>query len=260
MEYTTIEVRHADRIAFVTMNRPDKRNALNDVMIKELSDAFAFLQRQNSLRVIILTGNGESFCSGMDLEYLQKYSILSHEENLDDARNFLKLVFLIHNNKKIVISMVNGPAMGGGCGLAIASDFVIVGETKATLGVPEVQRGFLPAIILLFLMKRLGESKAREVALTGSIFDANKAKDAGLVSKVVPDDQLLSVTSEFAESLVTSTSPSTITLTKELFARFDDMKRSEALDFAVALNALTRKTEDFKKGIESFLSKEKPKW
>jgi methylglutaconyl-CoA hydratase len=260
MDYSTIEFQITERTAIVTMNRPDRRNSLNDVMIKELTDVFGLLQRNQQVRVTIITGAADSFCAGMDLEYLKRQMQLGHEENIADARNLLKLLLAIHNHKKIVIAMVNGPAIGGGCGLASACDFVIGGREKAKLGTPEVKLGFLPAIILLFLVKRLGEGRAREFMLRGSIYNAEGAKNAGLLTEVVGDDELLPFTMEFAKKLAATTSPSSITLTKELFTRFDDLKRTDALDYAVTLNALVRKTADFSKGIQSFLSKEKLEW
>ncbi len=260
MEYSTIQYQITGRTALVTLNRPERRNSLNDVVIRELTDVFNLLQRSQDARVIVLTGAGNSFCAGMDLEYLRKQAEMGQEENMEDAQNLLRLLLAVHNHKKVVIAMVNGPAMGGGCGLAAACDFVFGGTTKAQMGTPEVRLGFLPAVILLFLMKRLGEGRAREFVLRGGVYDAREAKHAGLLTEVIPDDQLLPQTMEFAQKLAATTSPSSITLTKELFSRFDELNRSEALDYAATLNALIRKTDDFTKGVQSFLSKEKPEW
>ena len=158
------------------------------------------------------------------------------------------------------LNLTQQPAMGGGCGLAAACDFVFGGKSKAQMGTPEVRLGFLPAVILIFLIKRLGEARAREFVLRGSVYNAQEAKDAGLLTDVLPDDELTPFTMEFAAKLATTTSPSSITLTKELFSRFDDLDRSDALDYAATLNALIRKTDDFSKGIQSFLSKVKLEW
>ena len=260
MDYSTIRVQSTERSATIFLSRPDRRNSLNDTMIRELSDALGHLQRNKQVRVIIITGSGDSFCAGMDLEYLQRQANLGQEENTEDARNLLKLLLAIHNHKKIVIAMVNGPAIGGGCGLAAACDFVFAGKTRAKLGTPEVRLGFLPAVILLFLVKRLGEARAREFTLRGEINNAEEARQIGLVTEVVNDSDLELFTMEFAQKIASATSPSSITLTKELFARFDELNRSEALDYAATLNALIRKTDDFNRGIKSFLSKEKLEW
>jgi methylglutaconyl-CoA hydratase len=260
MNYTSINYTVQNRIATITLNKPDRRNALDDAMIKELLEAFNSANRNSDIRAVILTGSGTSFCAGMDLDYLQRYSQLGHNENLEDAHNLMKLLQSIYSLKKPVIAALNGPAMGGGCGLAAACDFVYAGREKGKIGAPEVRLGFLPALILLFLIKRMGEGQAKEFVLRGNTLDAEGAKTKGLVSDVVDDDKLATAVQEFAEQLCASTSPSSILLTKDLFFRFSDMGMKDGLEYAANLNALTRKTEDFKKGIESFIKKEKLQW
>ncbi len=260
MELTCVKSKTEGRVATVTIDRQERRNALSAVVIRELTDVFTSLNRSLDVRVIVLGGEGSAFCAGMDLDDLRASAQRGQEENLEDARALLRLLLLIHQHKKAVIARVNGPAMGGGCGLAAACDFVFAGKEDAVLGVPEVRLGFLPAVILLFLMKRMGEGKAREFALRGGSLHADEAKEAGLVTEVVPGAALESFTAEFAGKLAESTSPSSIMLTKELFMRFDEMKRTEALDYAATLNALSRKTDDFRRGIESIVSREKLRW
>ena len=242
------------------MNRPDRRNALDDIMIKELTEAFAAAQRSLDVRVVIFSGAGSSFCAGMDLEYLQRYSQLGNEENLEDARNFLRLLYSIYTLKKPVVAMVQGPGLGGGCGLAAACDFVFAGKQHAKFGAPEVRLGFLPAIILFFLVRRMGEGAAKEFVLCGDILDAARAERKGLVSEIIADAVLATTVNEFARKLARTTSPSSVTLTKDLFNRFHEMNVKDALDYAATLNALTRTTPDFKKGISSFVNKEKLEW
>jgi methylglutaconyl-CoA hydratase len=260
METSSVTTTIDGRVATVTIDRSDRRNALDDQLVRELTDVFTSLNRQQSVRAVILAGAGTAFCAGMDLDYLRASVDKGQEENLEDARALLRLLLLIHQHKKPVIARVQGPAMGGGCGLAAACDFVIAGKENARIGAPEVRLGFLPAVILLFLMKRMGEGRAREFTLRGGTLTALEAQAAGLVTEVVPDADLPKATADFAARLVENTSASSITLTKELFMRFDEMKRTDALDYAATLNALSRKTEDFKRGIESFLSREKLKW
>ncbi len=260
MNYTTLTYKAVDRVAVITMNRPDRRNALDDVMIRELTEVFTMVNRTNHTRAVVLTGAGASFCAGMDLDYLQRFAAKGEPENLEDARNLSKMLQQIHTLKKIVIAAVNGPALGGGCGIAAACDFVLVGREKGKLGAPEVKLGFLPAVILIYLIKRMGSSRAREFVLQGSIVSADSAMSNGLATDVISDDELLDRSMAYADTLATTTSSSSVVLTKELFARIDEMPPREALEYASSLNALTRKTEDFKKGIESFLKKEKPTW
>ena len=260
MNFSSITYGIEERVATVTLNRPDRRNALDDIMIAELTEAFNVMSRNNSVRIGVLTGTNSSFCAGMDLAYLQKYSDLGHEENLEDAKNLMKLLQLIRNTKKPIIAMVNGPALGGGCGLAAACDFVFVAKQKGKLGVPEVKLGFLPAVILFFLIQRMGEGKAKEFVLQGEILDAQTAKERGLATEVVDDAQLSATVYSFAKGLACNTSASSIALTKELLSRFHEMNYKDLMEYSANLNALTRKSEDFKKGIHAFLNKEKLEW
>ena len=260
MNYSSLTYNVHDRIITITLNQPERRNALDDVMIRELTDAFTVAGRSNGARVIILTGAGSAFCAGMDLEYLKKYAQLTHEENLEDARNLMRLLQTISSIKKPVIAALNGPAMGGGCGLAAACDFVFIAKEKGKIGAPEVRLGFLPALILIYLIKRMGEGRAREFVLRGDILDGVTAKERGLVSEIINDENLISAVNEFALQLAQTTSSSSVALTKDLFNRLNEMKLNEASEYAANLNALARKTEDFKKGIDAFLKKEKLKW
>lgn len=260
MNYTSLTYAAEHRLVTITLNRPERRNALDDVMIKELHEAVTVANRSNDVRLVILTGAGSSFCAGMDLAYLQKFSQLGHTENLEDAKNLMKLLLAIYTSKKPVIAMVNGPAMGGGCGLLAACDFVYAAREKGKIGVPEVRLGFLPALILIFLVKRMGEGRAKEFVLLGDILDSATAKERGLVTEVVDDALLSSSVYDFAEKFCKTTSPSSVTLTKDLFSRCNEMNMKDALEYAANLNALTRKTEDFNKGINSFINKEKLEW
>jgi methylglutaconyl-CoA hydratase len=260
MKYTTIRLEQKERVATITLNRPDRRNALDDVMIRELTDAFLSANRETDTRIIVVTGEGKAFCAGMDLEYLRKFAGLGEHENLEDARNLLTLLRTVHTLRKPVIAMVNGPALGGGCGLASACDFVFASKEYGKMGVPEVKLGFLPAVILVFLIKRMGEASAREFVLSGGILTAEEALARGLCTQVVPAADLAGSVDRFAAELCVSTSASSISLTKDLFTRMTDMSLHEAMEYAAHLNALARKTEDFKKGLESFLRKEPRQW
>jgi methylglutaconyl-CoA hydratase len=260
MNYSSLTCTVEERIACVSLNKPDRRNALDDTMIHELTEVLTVLNRNTDSRVVVLTGSGSAFCAGMDLDYLQRFSQLGQEENLEDARNLLRMLQLIANLKKPVIAMVNGPALGGGCGIAAACDFVYAGKAKAKLGVPEVRLGFVPAVILLFLIKRMGEGAAREFVLRGEVIDPGSAKVRGLVTEVVEDEELRPTVFAFAKQLAATTSPSSITLTKDLFTRIGEMSEHDVLEYAANLNALARKTADFKRGIDSFVNKEKLEW
>jgi methylglutaconyl-CoA hydratase len=260
MKYSTITLEQKDRVATVTLSEPGRRNALDDVMIRELTDAFLAINRDATVRSAVLTGEGKAFCAGMDLGYIRKFSDFGEHENLEDARNLMTMLRTINTLKKPVIAAVNGPAMGGGCGLAAACDFVFVSAGHGRLGVPEVRIGFVPAVILTFLVRRMGEGPAREFVLEGATFDPETAVRKGLATEIVPHDRLMGRALEFARTLASTTSPSSVALTKDLFARIAEMTDSEAMEYASHLNALTRKTEDFRKGLDAVLRKETPQW
>ncbi len=260
MPYTSAKLEIEDRIARVTLNRPGRRNAIDDTLIRELTDIFLLLNRNAQSRVVILTGAGKAFCAGMDLEYLERCARMTHEENLEDAKNLSRMLHLLFSLRKPVIAAVNGPALGGGCGIAAACDFVLAGERYGKMGAPEVRLGFLPAVILPYLIKRMGEGGAKEFVLRGDVLDALQAKARGLASVVVPDEKLEATALEFAGALAKSTSPSSVALTKDLFTRFHEMTEKEAMEYAANLNALARKTDDFQKGVKSFLRKEQLEW
>lgn len=260
MDLTTLTYALEHRTGVVTLNRPDRRNSLDDVMIRELTDVLGQINRSEEVRTVVLTGAGKAFCSGMDLEYLRKFSQLGQAENLEDAHNLLKLLQLIRALRKPVIAMVHGPALGGGCGLAAVCDFVFASSEKASFGAPEVRLGFLPAVIMYFLMKRMGEGRAREFALRGEILTAPAALQAGLVTELVEDRRLHARTLEFAESVARTASPASLSLTKDLICRLDEMPPRDGLEYASNLNALVRKTGDFQRGLDAFLRKESLEW
>jgi methylglutaconyl-CoA hydratase len=260
MKYTTIRFAQKDRVATITLSEPGRRNALDDVMIRELTEAFLAVNRDNGIRAAILTGEGKAFCAGMDLGYIRKFSDLGELENLEDARNLTTMFRTIHTLRKPVIAAVNGPAMGGGCGLAAACDFVFVSAEEGRLGVPEARIGFVPAVILVYLIRRMGEGAAREFVLSGGVLDPETAVRKGLATETIPHDRLAERAADFARTLASSTSASSIALTKDLFARLAEMSPAEAMEYASHLNALSRKTEDFRKGLDTVIRKESPTW
>lgn len=260
MNYTSIIFEVADRIATLTLSKPERRNSLDDLTIKELTEAFTSANRNPNVRALIITGAGSAFCAGMNLDYLKTFTEKSHDENLEDARNLMKMYQVLHSMKKPTIAVVNGPALGGGCGLAVTCDFVFAAKNKAKFGVPEVRIGFLPAIILVYLIKRMGEGKAREMIIRGDIYDSQTAASLGLVTEVIEDESLSDKSTEFVKKLINDSCSSSINLTKELFTRYHEMNEKELMEYAANLNALIRKTDDFKRGLDSFLNKEKLKW
>lgn len=260
MEYTRLKYAVEQRICTLTLSRPEKHNALDDLMITELSDAFLKAQKDHQVKVIVLKGEGESFCSGADLEYLQKISQFDFHQNQEDSVRLMKLFLQIYTHRKPVIALVHGNALAGGCGLATVCDLVVASRETARFGYTEVRIGFIPAIVMVFLIRRVGEAKARELTLRGSVLSADEAMRIGLANSVVPETELEKFGYGLAAELARNSSGSSMGLIKELLARIHGMSTNDALDYAANLNALTRMTDDCKKGIEAFLKKEPLTW
>ncbi len=229
-------------------------------MVGELSSAFQAAQRENDVKVIILKAEGDSFSSGADLAYLQKISKYDFDQNQKDSSNLMKLFLQIYTQRKPVIALVQGNALAGGCGLATVCDIVIAAKETAKFGYTEARIGFIPAIVMIFLIRRVGEAKARELALRGNYIDSVEALNIGLVNLVVPAVLIEDEGEKLAHELIANCSGSSMGLIKELISRIGGMSMSDALDYAANLNALARMTDDCKKGIESFLKKEPLKW
>ncbi len=260
MNYLNIKLKIKDPFAEIVLNRPDKKNALNDLLIKELTEAFLYCSKNHNTKVIILTGEGNAFCSGADLEYLQRISNFSLEENREDSNKLLRLYSVIYEIKKPTIAMVNGPALAGGCGLASVCDFIIASKEYAKFGYPEVKIGFIPAIVMIFLIKRVGEGITKELVLSGKIIDASEAKSINLINYCIENEKLYDYTYEFAEKLITENSLLAMGLCKDMIINLGNLYFKQALEYAANMNAVARMTEDCKKGIKAFLEKQKIKW
>ena len=248
-----------DRIAFITLNRPEKRNALNHELVAVLKDACDQASEDQQVKVIVLKANGEAFCAGADLEYLQQLQKFSFEENLQDSNHLKELFLKIYTHPKIVIAQVQGHALAGGCGLATVCDFVVSVPT-AKFGYTEVKIGFIPAIVTVFLLRKLGEAKAKEMLLSGELFSAEQVLKMGLINHVVEPDQLEQHVLQLAKKLVETNSGESMKLTKQMIAAVPSMSIENALNYAAEMNAKARGSEDCKRGIGAFLNKEKLTW
>ncbi len=256
---TTIEYGKNGVTGFVKLNRPDKRNALNHEMVSELREAFALLGQDQSVKVIVLKASGRSFCAGADLSYLRALQDFTLEENLADS-GFLRDLFLqIYTLDKIVIAEVQGHALAGGCGLASVCDFIFT-VPEAKFGYTEVKIGFIPALAMVFLLRKMGEGPVREMLITGDLITAEQALKLGMVNRVVPPETLASSVDTFAASLIKSNSFQAMIATKQMIAKVQSLPIEEALNFAVERNALARRTPDCKKGINAFLNKTEITW
>lgn len=254
-----VEYSVKDRIGRLILNRPEKRNALNQELVGELRKAFQKAESDPGVKVVVLGANGEAFCAGADLAYLQQLQKFSFEENLADSNQLKELFLQIYTLKKVVVAQVQGHALAGGCGLATVCDFVFT-VPEARFGYTEVKIGFVPAIVMVFLLRKIGEARAKELLLTGNLITAEGAKSVGLVSKIVEQNVLEKEVEIFASQLISGASAESLALTKTMIGEVQHLALKEALDYAARENAKARGTDDCKKGIEAFLSKRELKW
>jgi len=248
-----------NRIGYITLNRPDKRNALSYEFVTEIRQAFESAEGDSSAKVVILRANGDAFCAGADLASLQKLQNNSFEENIADSNHLKELFLKIYQFKKVVIAQVQGHAIAGGCGLATVCDFVFA-VPEAKFGYTEVKIGFIPAMVLVFLIRKIGEQRAKQLLLSGDLVQGSEALTLGLVNFVVSRDQLERKTEEFAQRLIKNNSAHSMAITKEMIDRVQSMTLNEALQYAATMNAEARASADCKKGVDAFLNKENLTW
>jgi methylglutaconyl-CoA hydratase len=257
MSYNTLQLAHDSGVTTLTLNRPDRRNAISYELIDELLAALDAVANSDS-QVLIVTGAGKAFCSGMDLDNLRALTSRSEADNLKDSQMMARLFRSIYEFRLPTIAAVNGAAIAGGCGIATLCDFTIA-SIEAKFGYTEVRIGFLPAIVSTFLVRQIGEKHARDLLLTGRIIDAEEAYSVGIVNEVVEPEQLLPRARELASQLMES-SPASLHATKRLLSAFAGNTLDEQIRLAVEENARIRTTEDFREGVSSFLEKRKPRW
>lgn len=236
----------------IALNRPEKRNALNPELIRIIKNSLDSFISDNGVKVIIITGEGKAFCAGADLEYLLSLRSSTVEENRNDSRNIAELFLNIYEYPKPVIAAVNGPAVAGGCGIASVCDFVVAHKQYAKFGYSEVKIGFVPAIVSVFLIRRIGEGKARQLLLTGGIIDGERALQIGLADYLTenPLQTALDLSVQLQENSVTS-----MEYTKKMIRDITTMNTRDAIEYCIELNTRSRSSEDFIKGLNSFLNK-----
>jgi methylglutaconyl-CoA hydratase len=257
MDYKTLLVAHDGSIATITLNRPDKRNAISYEVIEEL---LAVLDEvaNSSARVLILTGARKAFCSGMDLDNLKALVGRSPEQSVKDSEIMARLFRSIYDFPRPTIAAVNGAAIAGGCGLATLCDFTLA-VPEAKFGYTEVRIGFVPAIVSTFLLRQVGEKHARDLLLTGRIIGADEAHRIGLINEIVPAEKLIERARDLASQLMEN-SPASLVCTKRLLSDHARIDLDAQIQAAVRENAAIRATRDFREGISSFLEKRKPQW
>ena len=240
-------------VALITLNRPEKRNALNDALIGALKDCLREADGETDVRVVVITGAGADFCSGADLAALQKISESSVAENLEDAQSLMELFTLIRSVRVPVVAAVRGRALAGGCGLATACDLVIAARS-ARFGYPEVKIGFVPAMVMAILRRNVSEKRAFELITRGDEIDASQAKEMGLVNQVFSEAAFAGEVERYIQRYM-KTSKTAVSLTKKLLYQIDSLGFAESLETGVDVNVIARMTEDCQQGIAKFLKK-----
>lgn len=254
-----VKVVRKDSLGIIILDRPEKRNALNAAFVEELNKVFDDLENDDQVKIIILRANGEVFSAGADLKYLQELQQNSYEENIADSKLLASLFTKIYRLKKVVIAEVQGHAIAGGCGLISVCDFVFTVD-QAKFGYTEVKIGFVPAIVMVFLLRKLGETHVKELLLSGYLVTAQKALEIGLINKVVDKKDLSRFVEDYATDLVRNNSANSLAVTKQLIGQVQSMALDMALEVATEANATVRSSADCKRGISAFLNGEQIFW
>ena len=260
MDFNTIKVQLGESMAWVNLDRPEVRNALNDTMIKELTEAFDWLNSRDDIRVIVLKGNGKAFCAGADLEYMKAMTNYSYPQNLDDAQKLSKLFQTIYYCNKAVIVDVHGACIGGANGIIAAADIVIA-EKETKFAFTEVRLGLTPATISPFVVQKIGHTAAKELMLTGRRFTADEAKDFRLVNVVVSEAEMIDTERQYIDHFLHA-SPDAIAECKNLLRMVtgtDDRYNPVFMQTSVAI-ANQRISKAGQEGMAAFFEKRKPNW
>ena len=248
-----------NRVAWITLNRPEKRNALSVALIESLGEAFKMANENESVRVIVLKSADKPFCAGADLAYLTELRQNSLEENLADSQRLRRMFDAIYHSSKLVISQVEGAALAGGCGLATLAD-ICVATPQAQFGYTEVKIGFIPALVMVYMRERVAGWVMRDLLLTGRVIDATEAMRMGLVQYVVAESEVSGFVEGLARGCAEGTSGAALAQVKQMLREIPAMSRDQALDYAAGMNAHARATQDCIKGMDAFLNKQKLTW
>ncbi len=243
----------SEGVARLTLNRPDKRNALNAALVDALTDALDRTAADPAVRVVTLAGAGKDFCAGADLAELERVTQLGYEESLADARSLAGVFSRMRAHPRPLVALVHGRALAGGCGLATGCDLVLACE-DAELGYPEVHLGFVPAIVMTILRRRVGEGRAFELTTLGARYSAAQACELGLVNRVFPVDVFEAEAARYVADLA-ARPPGAVALTKRLLYEMDGVGFERSLERAAEVNAKARASEECRTGVRRFLDK-----
>ena len=258
MKYETLEINKEKNIVTITLNRPEVHNAMNEQLMVELTNCFENFSQDNSVRIIILTGNGKSFCAGADLNWMKSMAKYSKEENIKDSRLLLKLYESIYNCPKPVIARVNGHAFGGGLGLFAVCDltFAVPG---CKFAFSEANLGIIPSVISTYIVRRIGLSNMRRLFITGERFNSGYAEKIGLIDFVLAEEDVDNEIEKYVKILISS-GPNTIKEIKKLVDNCEKMDIEKYKEFTVKKIAELRVSQEGQEGINAFLEKRKSKW
>ena len=241
-----------DGIGIIKLNRPDKRNALHPDLIKQMKEKLNEIRDDDNVKVLIITGEGKAFCAGADLSYLNGLRNFSSIENEKDSEDLAEMFLMIYKFPKPTIAAVNGAAIAGGCGLASVCDLIVADEDHSKFGYSEVKIGFIPAIVSIFVIKRIGEGIAKQMLLTGEIINSKRAYEVGFVNYLY--NNALEGAMEVASNILKNSSFS-MKETKSMIDSVSGLTVQDAVHYCIRLNAISRSSEDFKNGLDSFLKK-----
>lgn len=247
------------RVRTLTLDRPDRRNALSHGLVADLRAALDAAAADDSVRVVVLAGAGKAFCAGADLDAMRALQTASTPDNLADSEHLAGLFRQMLTHPKPIVGRLHGAAIGGGCGLAAACD-IAVAEEGLKIGFTEVRLGFVPAIVMVVALRRMGETAVRDLMLRGHLISGTEAARVGLVTHAVPAERLDEAVGEIAREIARETSASAVALTKAMLARVPGMGLDEGFTYAAQTNALCRTMPDFQAGIDAFLDKTAPPW
>jgi len=258
MNYTTIKFSKEKNVGIITFNRPEIHNAFNSLVIDEMLSLFELIIDDENLRIVILTGEGKSFCAGADLNWMRSVVNQSFDENLEESNRLADLFHKIYSFPRPVIGKINGAAIGGGTGFVAVCDIAIAAES-AKFSFSEVKIGVVPACIGPYVIKKMGEGKARELFITGERMDAKRARDVGLINNYVADDKLDHAVESLVK-LVLSSGPEAVAMAKKLVSEVPGMTPDQFKPFTAEMIAKLRISDEGQEGMDAFLNKRNPKW
>ena len=258
-KWSTVKVELTNKILTLTLNRPEKRNALNPSMLKEILEILEIFKVDDEVFGFIFTGSGDAFCSGADLDHMQALKSGNYDQQLTDSRQLKDFYWSVYTYPKPVIGAVKGAALAGGCGLVTVFDYIL-SDRQAVFGYPEVKIGFMAAIVSVFLSNRVGQGRAKELLLSGKTINADTAERYGLINEIIGNaEDLIPRCKEFMTMLMKN-APAAMISMKQFMISQNESEMQQKLDRACELNARTRMLPEFNEGLSAFLEKRKPYW